>query len=66
MAALNPRIHIICGMCGNNHMMKYRLSMDINDDTGEEEMKVNIIFENCSSITGLDEIIEIEIKNGGK
>lgn len=62
MSQLNPRIHIICGMCGNNHMIKYSLKMDINDDTGEEEMKVSLFCENCSSLTGLDEIIEEEVK----
>jgi hypothetical protein len=60
MAIANPRIHMICGICGNNKMLKYKLSKRINDDSGEEYTAVIIICDNCSSITDLDELIEEE------
>jgi hypothetical protein len=62
MAIANPRIHMICGICGNNKMLSYKLSKRINDtgDTDEEYTAVTIICDNCSSITDLDEIIDQE------
>jgi hypothetical protein len=60
MAIANPRIHIICGICGCNKMLKFRISKDIDDDTDKEKTNVTIICENCSSITGLDELMEEE------
>lgn len=52
MAIANPRLHIICGICGNNKMLKFTVK------NGE----VTIICDNCSSITGLDEVIPKEKK----
>ena len=60
MAMANPRIHMICGICGNNKMLKYRISTELDDDSGEEFYTVNIICGNCSSLTGLDEVIDEE------
>lgn len=59
---LNPRIHIICGMCGCNHMFEYNISTEINDDTDEEELRVSIVCHNCGTLTGLEEIIKEEKK----
>ena len=60
MAIANPRVHIICGICGSNKDFKYNISEDINDDTDELETKVTIVCNNCSSLTGLDELMEDE------
>lgn len=55
---LNPRIHIVCGMCGCNHMFEYEIVTEINDDTDEPEQVVYIVCKNCGSLTGLEEIIK--------
>jgi len=57
----NPRVHIICGMCGNKNEIKFKISMENDGDSGEDEIRVNLICNNCSTLTGLDEIIENEI-----
>ncbi len=62
MAITNPRVHIICGMCGCSTMMKYYVRKDINDNTNKVEHKVYIVCENCSTLSGLDEIIRKEEK----
>lgn len=62
MAIANPRIHIICGICGNNKMLKFYIKKETNDDTGKKENKVTIVCKNCSSITGLEELMEEEKK----
>lgn len=62
MAIANPRIHIICGICGSNKDFKYNISEDINDDTNEPQTNVTLVCNNCSSITGLDELMEDENK----
>ncbi len=62
MAIANPRIHVICGICGCNKMFKYEIDTEINDDTDEEYQSVSIICGNCGSLTGLDELME-ERKN---
>ncbi len=60
MAIANPRVHIICGICGSNKDFKYNISEDINDDTNEPQTNVTLVCNNCSSITGLDELMEDE------
>lgn len=57
---LNPRIHMICGMCGCNNMLTYSISTEFDDDTDEPYQVVYIFCKNCSSLTGLDEIIDEE------
>lgn len=61
MAIANPRIHIICGICGCNRLMSYEIITELNDDTLEKEQKVVLKCDNCSSITYLDELVK-EIK----
>jgi hypothetical protein len=61
MAISNKRLHIICGMCGSNEMIEYKISEEICDMTNEKIKKVSIICGNCSSLTGLDEVLK-EIK----
>ena len=58
MAIANPRIHIICGICGCNKMLKYEITTETDDSTGEKTSKVVISCGNCSSITYLDELIK--------
>lgn len=63
MAIADPRVHIICGICGNNKMLKYEIITEINDDTDEKYLGVNLICKNCSSLTSLDELMEKEKNN---
>lgn len=58
MAIANPRIHIICGICGNKDMLEYEVKSDICDDTSEELIDVMIRCNNCCSITYLDDVIK--------
>ena len=60
MAMGNPRIHIICGICGNNKVLSFYIKKELNDDTNKLEDKVTIVCNNCDSITGLEELIEQE------
>lgn len=60
MAIANPRVHIICGICGSNKMMKFQVRQQINNDDNEEYPAVNLICDNCNSITGLDELMNEE------
>jgi hypothetical protein len=58
MAIAKNRVHIICGFCGNNEMFKYSVSIEQDDDTEEDYFNVILICENCSSLTGLDELMD--------
>ena len=60
MAIADPRVHLICGICGNNKMMKFRIRKELNDDTAKFENKVSLSCKNCGSLTGLEEIAEEE------
>jgi hypothetical protein len=62
MAIANPRIHMICGICGCNKMLKFTVKdQEDCDENGLYRFnQVTIICENCSSITTLDELIEEE------
>jgi hypothetical protein len=57
MAMGNPRIHIICGICGNNKMFTYRVREDIDDDTEQPIQCVSLSCGNCHSLTDLDELM---------
>ena len=57
---LNPNLHIICGKCGCNHMITYKVKEDLNDDTGEKIQIVYLYCGNCSTVTDLDEVIKRE------
>jgi len=54
----NPNIHIICGKCGCATMFEFRLNMDGNDNGKEIYPAVYLLCRNCSTLTGLEEIIE--------
>jgi hypothetical protein len=62
MSQINPRVHIICGMCGNKNEIKFKISEEIKDETNEKHFKVNLICGNCSSLTDLSELIKEETK----
>lgn len=60
MTLINPKLHIICGMCGCNSMLTYEIKTEINDDTNEEYPVVYIICDNCSTVTDLCETLTVE------
>lgn len=62
MAIANPRIHIICGICGSNKDFSFKIAKEISDDDGSEISVVYVKCNNCSSLTDLDEIIPKEKK----
>lgn len=58
MTIANPRIHMICGVCGSNKFFEFKIDPTGNcDKDGEEYPAVSICCKNCSTITHLDEII---------
>ena len=63
MAIANPKIHVICGLCGSYHTFEYKIITELNDNTNEDELKVSIFCKNCGTLTRLDEIIEEIEKN---
>lgn len=60
MAIANPRIHVICGICGSNKMFEYKISEEIGDDTEETYNEVYISCKNCGSLTSLSELMPEE------
>lgn len=63
MAIAKNRIHMICGICGCNDMLSFKIEKNfICDNKGIERDGVVISCANCSSITGLEEIIKEEIE----
>jgi hypothetical protein len=62
MAIANPRIHIICGVCGNNKMLTYSIKPEIDDhDESRSNNVVYVTCKNCDSVTALDEIIKSQV-----
>jgi RNase P subunit RPR2 len=57
---IHPKLHLICGRCGCNNMLTYSIGTDIDDETEKEYQYVNIICNNCHTITQLDEFIKEE------
>lgn len=65
MAIGNPRIHMICGLCGTNKEFTYKLTKETESDKNDnfyEKTKVIISCNNCGTLTCLDELIEKEEK----
>ena len=65
MAIANPRIHMICGICGDNKSLTFRVSEEEqynDDDQLYTKQEVYISCRNCGSLTGLDEVIEEQNK----
>ena len=51
---VNARLHIICGNCGENDMLSYKIKNEIDDDTQEQYQSVDLICNNCHTIHNLD------------
>ena len=63
MGFANPKIHMICGMCGNNKVLSYRIEEELDDEVeGKINKVVYISCGNCHELTTLDEVIEDEEK----
>lgn len=58
MSKRNPDIHIICGKCGCATMFEFKFGLEGNDNGEYIYPSVGIYCGNCSTITGLNEIIE--------
>lgn len=59
MAIADPRIHIICGICGCNKMMRFSYAPNfICDNEGEEHPSIVAKCRNCAALTDLSEIQE--------
>lgn len=56
MAIANPRLHIICGICGCNKMLRYEVKQE------EDGVTVYVSCKNCASLTALDEVMPEEVK----
>ena len=54
----NPDIHIICGKCGCATMFEFKFNTQGCDNGKYIYPSISLICENCSTITGLEEIIE--------
>ncbi len=70
MAIANPRIHIICGICGCNKELSFSIEKDfiIENECEDNEVKhdgVIVRCDNCSSITELGEVIRYKGKEEG-
>jgi len=61
MTIANPKLHIICGACGCNTMLSFKIKDNGNcDNEGNEYPAVYIYCENCSFVVSLDEVIPEE------
>jgi len=61
MAIANPRIHIICGICGDNKSMKFEIEKEWDDLSENDNTYKDVVYiscRNCGSLTSLDEIID--------
>ena len=59
MATASTRIHMICGFCGCNDEFEFTINPKGNcNNEGIEYPAVFIVCNNCSSLTGLDEVIK--------
>lgn len=54
------KLHIICGMCGCDDMLSFQVRKEIGDNNSDYINVVYIYCENCSTLTGLDETIEMK------
>jgi uncharacterized Zn finger protein len=60
MAIAKTRIHMICGICGSNEMLSFKIHRDEKRDEEDEVIGdcVTISCNNCGSLTQLDEVID--------
>ena len=52
---LNPDLHIICGKCGCNNMLEFKLCLDGNDKDECVYPAVFITCGNCGTLSSLDD-----------
>lgn len=55
---LNPNLHIICGKCGCNNELSFKLNLRGNDNGDSVYPSVFVSCRNCGTLTGLDEEVE--------
>jgi len=62
MASLigRPRVHVICGFCGDNTSWKFSLNEHWDEFPDDPQYKVGLTCGNCSVFTSLDEIMDEE------
>lgn len=61
MAIGNPRLHIICGICGCNSEFSFVIDpLGCCDENAVEYPGVRIACGNCASLTGLEEVMKEE------
>jgi len=59
MTIANPRIHIICGVCGSNKDFIFTIEPIGNcDNEGNTYPAVFITCQNCRTLTSLDEVMK--------
>ena len=51
---------MICGNCGCDHMFKYEIVIDYDDDKECEYQRVSVCCENCSTLHSLEDNMETE------
>lgn len=54
----DPDIHIICGKCGCATMFEFKLSLEGSDNGKYIYPAIFLTCNNCSTLTGLDEIVK--------
>ena len=57
---VRARLHIICGNCGGNEYLSYRVDLEGQDFGEYKKPSVQIHCGNCSTIHVLDEMEEWE------
>lgn len=63
MVIANPRIHVICGVCGSKDHFDFSIEQKwICDKDGNETPGVVIYCDNCSTITSLNDLMPEKTK----
>jgi len=57
---VKAKLHMICGNCGCDHMFKYEIVIDYDDDKECEYQRVSVCCENCSTLHSLEDNMETE------
>ena len=68
MVIANPRIHIICGVCGSKKDFTFKIERDAQyvNEGKADEYKEDVVYlscGNCSTLTNLDELMEVDKKD---
>ncbi len=51
----NARLHMICGNCGSNDQFEHHISIEIDDDTGQDTHVIYIVCNNCHTLHDLED-----------